>query len=199
MCPAARPAAACGLGHGEPSAKRRQTSRSIRHGHVSVKDTRASLARAALSRDTGGEPRRLGGRWRGQRAPCLGGRTRGTLVRTPVAAHHRRGPWACPPPRGLGVPWPVLTAPHAARLLADARAKVSRVGTPAHAPSAPRVFGRHRSAHDMEHTTTDGPATVSLCDDHHVPWSPAQPLVMVHCLGGGHRERRRGAFPGQEA
>ena len=45
---------------------------SIRHGHVSVKDTRASLARAALIRDTGGEPGRLGGGRCGQREPCLG-------------------------------------------------------------------------------------------------------------------------------
>ena len=81
------------------------------------------------------------------------------------------------------------------RLVADSRAKVSRVGTPAHAPSAPRVFGRRRSAHDVEHTTTDGPATVSLCDNHHVPWSPAQPWVVVHGLGGGHRERLRGRCP----
>ena len=49
-----------------------EASRSIRHDHVSVKDTHASLARAARRRDTGGEPLRLGGSRCGQREPCLG-------------------------------------------------------------------------------------------------------------------------------
>jgi hypothetical protein len=179
-----------------------EASRSIRHGHVSVKDTHASLARAGLANSL-----------RACGSPPVSRLSAARAVPGAARVGHRRGRRS----RHITGEGHGYALHHAAlasrvwcgrrhtlrRLVDDSRAKASRVGTPAHAPSAhpsaQRVFVLCRSEHDMEHTTADGPATMSLCDDQHVPWSPAQLLVVVHSLGGGHRARRRGAFPGQEA
>jgi hypothetical protein len=160
-----------------------EASRSIRHGQVSVKDTYAFLARAALSRDTGGEPQRLGGGWRGQRQPCLGqhacdtgedadpGAPQAVDMGMPSATRPwRPASWAGGATRHDGS-WPIL---------------------------GPRrvVWVRRHTRHQRRGSSYDAGQSMTWRTQ---PRSPAQLWVVVHCLGGSHRERRRGALSGRAA
>ena len=165
-----------------------EASGSIRHGHVRVKDTHASLACAGLANPS--EPLWLATSVAAERSTSRAwDSTRVTQARKPVPAHHSA---SMHPPRALA-PALVLTAPHAARLV------------PTLGQGEPCEHACTRAINAEELRTTPISAYVEQhplsppCDDQHEPWSPAQPLVVVHCLGGGHRARRRGASPGRAA
>jgi len=112
-----------------------EASRSIRHRHVSVKDTRASLVRAGLA-----NPLRAWGSPPGSRLSTARTVPGAARVWHRGASRSRRTTGGG---HGPGIRHAALASRvwccrrHTPRrLAADSRAKVSRVCTPAHAPSA---------------------------------------------------------------